>query len=53
MSNQYIYLSCDVEGCDAFESLYVGLVSTENFDNNEWHGETITTTCRKHAEDKP
>lgn len=52
MSSHYIYVSCSTEGCDAFDSIYTGNESLDNFNDNTWEGETISVPCKIHEAHK-
>lgn len=48
MSSHYIYVSCPVEECKAFDSLYTGDQYLDDFDDDAWEGETIHAKCKNH-----
>ena len=48
MSSHYIFVSCPVEDCEKFETIYTGGEILDNFNDLEWEGETILAKCNEH-----
>jgi len=49
VSSHYIYVAC--QSCKASESIYTGELITDDFDDDDWEGETIEVprckTCKE------
>lgn len=45
MSMHYIYIRCGF--CEKAESIYTGNIELEQFDDDDWEGETIEVTMCK------